>query len=184
MKLETYLKFHLKKINRCKRERIIIEFSKSGVKQQWSLMFNNNRLLTDECYTNWNASTYLRSVEKCKTLEDVLTFLYTYSCSHTLVKIVVHTDLFNCPFSKLKNLDDLRKIKINYSTLNGSVYFGSYTITFENGCVSFIRNMPKIIDGQFELTGSRDLIKHTENIVGRLESQLDFLTAVKKLEQL
>lgn len=164
---------------RYKRELITITFSKSGVQQEWKLHFNNNRLLTDEAFTSYQKTVYLRSVEKCKTLEDVLQFLTEYAFDKRSVKILRMQN--SDEHQHNLNLIKIINIKIDFSKVKGSVYFGRHTITFNNNIVSFlIKNT--IDDGTYLITGKYDLLKLTNKILGNLQSDVNFLTAVKRLE--
>lgn len=165
------------------REKIDIEFSKSGIKQTWSLFFNKGRLLTDEVNTNYQPNTYLRSTEKCKTLEDVLTFLYSYSYLPDYVRIASHTDLLGSQWGYLPRLKAVLDIKINFKKLYGTVYFGRHAITFSDGYVNFLFKNT-VNDGTYMITGKRDLLSVTHKLLGNLQSDADFLLAVKKLEVL
>lgn len=182
MKIETYLNQNTPKV-RYDREKIDIEFSKSGITQKWNLFFNKGRLLTDEVFTSYNSNTNLRKVEKCVTLLDVLMFLYQYSYSPTYVRIASHTDLLGSQWGYLPRLKAMVDIKIDFKKLYGTVYFGRHTITFTDGYVSFLFKN-NVNDGTYELTGKRDLLKLTNKLVGNLESEVNFLLAVKKLEVL
>ena len=165
-----------------RREEVTIKFSKSGCDQEWTVRFNNGRLLTDEVNTNWNKPTYLRTEEGCKTLEDVLTFLYTYSYAKHFVKIVRVINWEN------KITKDILDFDINLNKLKGTVYFGRYEIIFNHNefdCfVTYIGHLSKTVnDGTYLVRGKRDLLKRTNDIVGRLASSMEFLQALKKIEQ-
>ncbi len=165
-----------------RREEVTIKFSKSGCDQEWSVRFNNGRLLTNEVHTNWNKPTYLRTQEGCKTLEDVLTFLYTYSFAKHFVKIVSVRDWENKISKSILDFD------INLNKLQGTVYFGRYEIIFNHNefdCfVTYIGHLSmKVNDGTFLVRGKRDLLRRTNEIVGRLASSMEFLQALKKIEQ-
>lgn len=181
MKLDKYLIKHTKNITRYKREAINIEFSKSGIKQEWKLFFNKDRLLTDVVHTFYQPNTHLRSVEKCKTLEDVLTFLYTYSHNESYVRIINVHDLLT-DWDSLMNLNEIVQFKLDVSKLKGSVYFCEFTITFDNGYVTF--TMWKNHDfGTYKITGKFDLLRITNEILNNLQSNIDYLKSVKRLEQ-
>ena len=180
MKTDKYLKKHIPS-TRYRREKISLEFSKSGVKQEWALFFNTSRLLTDKVYTSYNEPIYLRSTENCKTLEDVLMFLYNYSFSETFVRVISQLNLLENHLGGLYRLNEILKFSLDVKKLSGSVYFGRYEINFDNGYVSFL--FSKIInDGTYKITGKRDLLKITNQILNRLRSNIEFLQAVKRLE--
>jgi hypothetical protein len=181
MKIEKYLNQNTPKV-RYDREKIDIEFSKSGVTQTWNLFFNKGRLLTNEVFTSYNPNTQLRTTEKCVTLEDVLRFLYQYSYSPTYVRIASHTDLLGSQWGYLPRLKALLDVRIDFNKLYGCVYFGRHTITFSDGYVNFLFKN-SVNDGTYKLTGKRDLLKLTNKLVGNLQNDIDFLLAVKKLEQ-
>ena len=166
-----------------RREEVIIRFSKSGCDQEWRVRFNNGRLLTDEVYTSWNNATYLRTKEHCKTLEDVLAYLGFYAYSRSSIKIIGVHDCEN------KGLKAILDFDINLNKLQGSVYFGRYEIKFthnENDCfVTYIGHLsPTVNDGTYLVRGKRDLLQRTNIIIGRLNSSIEFLQALKKIEQI
>jgi len=170
------------KTGQYKREEVVIKFSKNGVDQEWTVRFNKGRLLTDEVNTNWSKPTYLRSVEHCKTLEDVLAYLGFYAYSRSSIKIIAVRDWEN------KGLKAILDFDINLNKLQGTVYFGRYEIIFnhnENDCfVTYIGHLsPTVNDGTYLVRGKRDLLGRTNNIIGRLASSMEFLQALKKIEQ-
>jgi len=162
-----------------KREFVRIKFSKSGVPQEWNLYFHSGRLLTNEVYANWNPVVYLRTVEKCRTLNDVIEFLKVYSYAEHFIVI---GEVLNMDERGMKRsaLLQLLQLKINVKALQGCVYWGRHTITFDDGSVNF--RMGHINDGTFTITGIRDLLRITEKLIGRLASDYEYLKAVKKLE--
>ena len=185
----------LAKTGQYKREVVIIKFSKSGVDQEWCIRLNNGRLLTDEVHTYWNEPTYLKTKEHCKTLEDVLAYLGFYAYSRSSIKIIGVRDYTD------KGLKAILDFDINVKKLQGSVYFGRYEIIFTHGdnngkntkndnntkndCfVTYIGHLsPTVNDGTYLVRGKRDLLKRTNNIIGRLASDMEFLQALKKIEQ-
>jgi hypothetical protein len=165
-----------------RREEVVIKFSKHGVDQEWRVRFNNGRLLTNEVYTNWGKPTYLRTKEHCNSLEDVLAYLGFYAYSRSSIKIV---GVYDCENKGLKAILDF---DINLNKLKGSVYFGRYEIIFnhnETDCfVTYIGHLsPTVNDGTYLVRGKRDLLVRTNNIIGRLNSSMEFLQALKKIEQ-
>lgn len=179
-KTETYLK-RLIPIIRYKREKISVGFSKSGVDQTWELYFNKGRLLTDKIHTNYQEPIYLRQVEKLKTLKQVLLFLHTYSYNEASVKIISQLNLLDNGY--LYRLNEILNFNLDIKKVKGIVYFGSYTISFDNGNVSFLYR--GIHDyGTYKITGKFDLLKTVNNILNRVQSNIEFLHRVKKLENL
>lgn len=177
MKIDFFLKKHLSGISRYKNEYFEIQFSKSGVIQSNRIYFNNNRLLTDEINISYNPSIYLRSVEKCKTLEDVLKFYYEYSYLPDYVRILKHEDTTD------KELKKILDFTLNFNKINGTVYFGEFEIIIMNNIVSFML-FPRYDFGTYVFTGKFDLLKIVNNVIGRLGSNIDFLSAIKKLEKI
>lgn len=163
---------------RYKRELIEIKFSKNGIDQNWLLRFNNDRLLTDKVFVGYSEPVYLKTIQKCKTLEDVINFLKVYSyfkkSAHTIINLDTQREKVE--------LSNILKLRINFKKVSGEIYWGSYTIVFDNGFMYFYRNIPKVLDYYGEIINFRNLLNITEKIVGRLQSREDFLSAVKKLE--
>jgi hypothetical protein len=176
MKLETYLKKHLSGLERYKREEFVIQFSKSGEMIDRRLLFHNDRLLTDVIYFAYAPPVYLRSVEKCKTLEDVLKFLYTFSYLPKWVKILRHYDTTN------KKLKEILDFKLDLTKVDGWVYFGEYKIHIQNNTITFIM-FPSYDCGTYNIIGKFDLLRIVNKILN-LHSNLEFLIAVKKLEKI
>lgn len=183
MKLETYLKklnHDLTPYARCK---VTIQFIKNGVDQTWGLYFNKGKLLTDEVNVFYGPSIRLRKDFKCKSLNDVLVFLYDYSFSPTLTKIINIVDLLDSKFSYYSRLKSFINIKIDFNSVKGTLYWGRYEIIFENGYVTFIGHLSvKVNDGTYEIKDKRNLLRIVNKLVGTLESEIDFLNAVKNLE--
>lgn len=166
---------------RFKREEVTIAFSKSGVDQEWVVRTNNGRLLTDQVSTNWNKPTYLRSVQHCNSLEDVLAYLNFYAYSRFSIKIVRVRDYTDVNTKAILDFD------INVKKLQGTVYFGRYEIIFTHNdydCfVTYIGHLSTTVnDGTFLVRGKRDLLQRTNSIIGKLSSSIEFLEALKKIE--
>ena len=176
-KTRTYKEFNT--TGTFKREEVWIKFSRSGVDQEWTLRFNNGRLITDEVHTNWDKSTHLRRDIGCKNLQDVLEFLYKYSYSKNLIKIIRVRDYTDTRTKAILDFD------IDFKALKGSVYFGRHEISFNEGYATFTGNYGrKINDGTYKIRGKRDLLLYTNQIVGRLADNMEFIKAIKKLEQI
>jgi hypothetical protein len=175
-------KLIIPKMGTNKRETISIKFTKSGVEQEWRLYFHSGRLLTDQVCVYYNPLVYLRSVEHCKTLEDVIAFLekYSYDKRFTTISNVGDRDVNDRRLNEIKKILNLN---INSFKLNGTLHWGRYTIEFKNGFVSYIRHY-NINDGTFKITGVRDLILLTEKLIGKLDSYYEFALALKRIEVL
>jgi len=175
-------KLIIPKMGTNKRESIHIRFTKSGVEQEWRLLFHSGRLLTDKVFANYNPPVYLKTVEHCKTLEDVITFLdkYSYDNRFTTISEVGNRDI---NFRGLNEIQKILNLKINIYDLNGTLHWGRYTIEFKNGFVSYIRHY-NINDGTFKITSVRDLILLTEKLIGKLDSYYEFALALKRIEVL
>ena len=162
---------------RYKRELIKINFSENGIDQNWFLRFNNNRLLTDKVFViGYGPPFYLKTNNKCKTLEQVIDLL---KINFKKIKYTI----INLDMEREKvELSNILKLRIDFKKVSGEIYWGSHTILFHNGFICFYRNVPKVLEYYGEIISFRNLLNITENIVGRLESKEKFLTAVKKLE--
>lgn len=68
------------------------------------------------------------------------------------------------------------------TNLKGTLYWGSYIIYFNKGYVTFTHCILKSDTHTFTLGSTRELLEITDGIVGRLQSQDEFLAAVKNLK--
>jgi hypothetical protein len=165
-----------------KREAVTVIFSKNGVDQNWNLFFNSGRLLTDKVYISYNPPVFLRTVEKCKTLNDVIDFLNEYVLSQRFVTIGMVSNSDGNFFKRIEILK-LMDLKLNPFKLKGTLHWGRHTIEFKDGYVSFTLSNT-YNDGTYKITGLKDILRITNKIVGNLHSNYEFALALKKIETL
>ena len=179
------MSINIKSLSRYKREIVYITFSKYGVQQEWRLSFNNDRLLNKEAFILYG-ETYplrieLKNAGMVNSLANVIELVKQITYDKRSIKIrIVNSD--EVSFKSIE-LIKLLKINIDFDKFTGFVYFGSYTIQFDGGIVTFIRNVPKVVECTYNVQGKRHLLKFVEKIIGRLHSEIDFLNAVKALER-
>jgi len=165
-------KLVIPEMGKARIEQVRIMFTKAGVEQEWRLMFNKGRLLTDTVYTSYCNTCYLRSVEHCKTLEDVVNFLKTWAYS-------MDWTIIGTPHEQKSIVAEVGKYNINPYKLEGVLYWGVYTITFTPGYVHFLRS-GITDDGTHEIHGVRHLIGLVKLFVGG--AGLDFVKKLKEIE--
>jgi hypothetical protein len=165
-------KLIIPEMGKARIEHISVKFTKAGVEQEWRLKFNKGRLLTDGVYTSYCETRYLRTVEHCKTLEDVINFLKTWAYSMDWTTI-------GNPHEEKSIVDEIGKYNINPYKLEGVLYWGRYTITFTPGYVHFL--FAGITDdGTYEIHGVRHLLTTLKRFVG---CGMDLVKAVKNIEK-
>jgi hypothetical protein len=165
-------KLVIPEMGKTRKEYIRLMFTKAGVEQQWNLFFNKGKLLTDVVYTSYCYTCYLRSVEHCKTLEDVIEFLKTWAYSMDRTTI-------SGPHKQLTIVEEVGKYNINPYKLNGVLYWGIYTYTFTPGYVHFLRS-GITDDGTHKIHGIRHLLGIVKLIGGSVG--LDFVKKLKEIE--
>lgn len=173
------IKKYSNKTMRYKRELIKIGFSKSGVDVQWELKFHSGRLCTDRINMIYDKDIQLRTIEKCRSLEDVLKFLEGYAYTKKSVKVI---DIINRDENNFyKYIKAILDFPLDVKKLNGSVYFGLHEIIFIGKSVRFMyRGIHN--DGTYFFTGKFDLLQTVKIILPSLRSDLEFLHALKKIE--
>jgi hypothetical protein len=173
-------KLVIPEMGKARMELVKVDFTKAGVDQSWDLMFNKGRLLTDQVYTSYCESCFLRSIQHCKTLEDVIEFLKTWA--YSMKWTIIHG-----PYEQKSLVAEIGKYNLNPYKLKGVLYWGRHTITFTPGYVHFL--FAGITDdGTYEIYGVRHILKLIRQLVFsndnyiHQKSYIELVIAMKKIE--